>query len=98
MSIATVFAIGGGITAYKATQTPARRQIDVVQPVAQKTARPAKVPPESMVFSDGTRVDLIGITDTPGREEGWWRADGSSQVTITPAPPVIGKLRATTDR
>ena len=100
--IAAVAAIlvvgGGGVVAYKTLVSPGARQVQVNVPSesADATTMPfaivasvASLAPAALTFSDGSTMELVGITDTSDPAKKWWSADGS----ITPA---VKTLRNTT--
>jgi len=82
--------VGTGTIAVKTWQSPAaRRQIDVSRTLANAAAADdaaAKASPWAATFSDGTTVDLVGVTATPGAPGGWWAADGSRIAAPQPLP------------
>ncbi len=47
---------------------------------------PAPVP---VTFSDGSTIELVGLTDQPGTARQWWSASGS---IVAPPKPLPGKM------
>jgi RNA polymerase sigma factor (sigma-70 family) len=83
--------VGGGAVAVNAVRSPTARQVKVdptsaVQPATSAPTAALPPTPWSVTFSDGTRVDLLGVTATPEKTTGWWGADGSTVAAPQPLP------------
>lgn len=87
-----VLVVGGGSAAVVTIlKSPASSVVKVPTPTNVRATAPGATP-WTVIFNDGTRVDLVGITNTPGKTKGWWRGDGSPAPMITTPPPMIGKF------
>jgi RNA polymerase sigma factor (sigma-70 family) len=90
--------LGGGSAAVVAlveSNSPQTVKVPLRTTVSAPTAAIAAIPEganDSVTFSDGTRIDLVAITNTPGKSIGWWRADGSPAPTVAVPPRVIGRF------
>jgi hypothetical protein len=91
---ACLLLVGGGVVGVTSIIWSAKpRQVTVGATATRPTATlPALVvnapapPPAVATFSNGTTYELIGITDSPGRADRWWSAEGVPVAAPTPLP------------
>ena len=75
---------GGAVAVTKMVASPSPRRIvatSTVSPAATVAPTTAAVPGATLQFSQGSTVELIGISDAPTDNTRWWAADGTP---ITP--------------